>query len=188
MISIIVGTSRPGNSLLAARTIAEMVEKQGLEYRFLSMSEVDHAIYQPHTLYNYAQPDPKMLALREIWTQSDLHIYVIPEYNGSFPGELKLLIDAMSTVGRDEIFKGKLSLLIGVSNGRAGNIRGLEDLTGVLNYLGTIVWPQKTPLSLFKTLLSADQTQLADAATLAGLENLLNAVLAYREKSINQGA
>jgi chromate reductase len=72
---------------------------------------------------------------------------VSPEYNGSFPGVLKLFLDALSVKDYKKTFSGKRVSLIGVASGRAGNFRGMEHLTGIFNYLNMIVMPNKLPIS-----------------------------------------
>src|SRR5690606_4596895 len=60
-----------------------------------------------------------------LFETADNFIIVMPEYNGSFPGVLKLVIDSCNP----EIFKHKSFALVGVSSGRAGNLRGMDHLT-----------------------------------------------------------
>jgi NAD(P)H-dependent FMN reductase len=59
-------------------------------------------------------------------------IFIVPEYNGSFPGSLKLWMDCSDI---RNVFWNKKAALVGIADGRNGNIRGLDHLTGVLNYL-----------------------------------------------------
>jgi NAD(P)H-dependent FMN reductase len=65
------------------------------------------------------------------------YLFVVPEYNGSFPGVGKAFIDAMPR----DIWAGKTALLAGTASGRFGNVRGLDHLAGVLNYLQVSVLP-----------------------------------------------
>ncbi len=74
-------------------------------------------------------------------------IFFIPEYNGSFPGVLKVFLDAIPPA----TWANKKALLVGLSSGRAGNLRGMEHLTGVLNYLKFFVHPNRLPISLVDT-------------------------------------
>jgi chromate reductase len=46
--------------------------------------------------------------------------------------------------------------LVGVSTGRAGNLRGMEHLTNILNYLKINVYHNKLPISRVDTLLDAN--------------------------------
>ena len=67
-----------------------------------------------------------------------------------------MFFDALSVRKYGESFKGKKVALIGVSAGRAGNLRGMEHLTGFLNYLGMIVYPDKLPISNIEQQLEGD--------------------------------
>ncbi|MGZ3920241.1 MAG: NADPH-dependent FMN reductase [Bacteroidia bacterium] len=70
-------------------------------------------------------------------------IFIVPEYNGSFPGILKVFIDSI----HPKEWADKFACLVGVSNGRAGNLRGMEHLTGILNYLKLHIYHNKLPIS-----------------------------------------
>jgi NAD(P)H-dependent FMN reductase len=48
------------------------------------------------------------------------------------PGSLKLFIDACSVREYKQNFKGKKAALVGIASGRAGNLRGMDHLTGVM--------------------------------------------------------
>lgn len=76
-------------------------------------------------------------------------IFVVPEYNGSFPGILKLFIDGI----HPKEWTNKNACLVGVSVGRAGNLRGMDHLTGILSYLKMHVYHHKLPISTIDKLL-----------------------------------
>lgn len=80
-------------------------------------------------------------------------IFIIPEYNGSYPGILKTMID---TSDIKQSWWWKKALLTGVSAGRAGNLRGMDHLNGTLQYLKMFVHPNKLPISTIDTLFDAD--------------------------------
>ena len=102
-------------------------------------------------------------------------IVVIPEYNGSFPGILKLMIDNTDV---KNVWPNTKVLLVGVSTGRAGNLRGMEHLTGVLNYLGVFVHPNRLPVSSVLTLLD-EEGAINDATTLAVLDKHIADVISW---------
>ena len=54
------------------------------------------------------------------------------------------------------VWQGKKALLTGISTGRAGNLRGMEHLTRILNYLKVIVHPNKLPISSVDKLLNGE--------------------------------
>jgi NAD(P)H-dependent FMN reductase len=70
-------------------------------------------------------------------------IFVVPEYNGSIPGVLKLFIDTIPM----PMFREKYAGIVGLSDGRAGNLRGQDHLTAVLHHLKMHVHYHKPKLS-----------------------------------------
>lgn len=76
-------------------------------------------------------------------------IFVAPEYNGSYAGVLKVFLDALPP----RIWMDNKACLVGVATGRAGNLRGMEHLTNVLNYLKVNVYHNKLPISKVDTLI-----------------------------------
>jgi NAD(P)H-dependent FMN reductase len=82
---------------------------------------------------------------------SSRFIFVVPEYNGSFPGILKVFLDSV----HPNEWNDKFACLVGVSTGRAGNLRGMEHLAGILNYLKMHVYHNKLPVSSVDKLLDA---------------------------------
>lgn len=83
---------------------------------------------------------------------ADKIIFVVPEYNASYPGVLKLFLDIIDHTQ----WEGKKACIIGVSAGRGGNLRGMEHLTTVLNYLKINVYHDKLPLSNTKELIDTN--------------------------------
>jgi len=102
-------------------------------------------------------------------------IFVSPEYNGSIPGVLKALIDNSDI---KKVWEGKKALLTGVSTGRAGNLRGMDHLTGILHYLKMHVHHNKLPISVVNKLFN-DQGEITDPPTLAAIDTQLEEFLAY---------
>ena len=96
-----------------------------------------------------------MVQLEKKWLlPAEKYIFISPEYNGSLPGVLKCLIDVSDV---KKVWKGKKALLTGVSKGRAGNLRGMDHLTGIMHYVGTVVHPNKLPISIVDTLFNEDE-------------------------------
>ena len=78
-------------------------------------------------------------------------LFVIPEYNGSFPGVLKTFVDACTF---PESFYGKKAALVGLSSGRYGNLRGLEHFTGICHYIHLEVMPLRIHIPAIQTELN----------------------------------
>ena len=84
----------------------------------------------------------------------------MPEYNGSFPGILKLIID--NTHIR-KCWWYKKAAIVGLADGRGGNLRGIDHFTGILHYLKMNVLYNKLPLSRINEEVSSDGKWLKPA-------------------------
>ncbi len=98
---------------------------------------------------------------KDILIPTNKFIFITPEYNGSIPGVLKVMLD-ISDYKR--VWWGKKALLTGVATGRSGNLRGMDHLTGILHYLRVFVHPYKLPLSKVSDLINGDG-EVTDSAT-----------------------
>jgi chromate reductase, NAD(P)H dehydrogenase (quinone) len=72
-------------------------------------------------------------------------IFIVPEYNGSFPGVLKTFIDGLRY---PDSFRGKKGALVGLSAGVLGNNTGLSHLGDILAYMGCNTLAQRIQLGL----------------------------------------
>ena len=148
MILVISGTNRPNSKtkIISEYIFNKLIEK-GEEVNLLSFDEMEWGSIAE----NIYDADNHPQSLRDIDENlvipSDKWIVVTPEYNGSMPGIFKLFIDAISMHRYADTFVGKKAMLVGVAAGRAGNLRGMEHITGFLNYLKIHVFPQKLPIS-----------------------------------------
>jgi chromate reductase, NAD(P)H dehydrogenase (quinone) len=158
MILIINGTNRPNNK---TKHISEycknyLSDTLNEEVRYLNLEQITSDIISDQ-MYN---ADGQARFLNEIQDELivPIHRWIVisPEYNGSFPGILKLFFDALSVRKYKESFAGKKVGLIGTSTGRAGNLRGMEHLTSFLNYLRITVFHNKLPVSSIGTVLDND--------------------------------
>jgi NAD(P)H-dependent FMN reductase len=157
MYTIISGTNRPGsNSLKIAAQYKEMLESRGIEARVVSLEGID------------LNKKSKKLSELEHTTliPSSKFIFILPEYNGSFPGSLKVLIDLSDY---KKVWYGKKALLTGISTGKAGNLRGMDHLAGSLNFLHVAVHPNKLPISEVDKLLNGSP-MIRDLNTIAAME------------------
>lgn len=139
MISVICSTNRKeSNSAIFAHAISGYLTEMGQANTVLDLFSLPDDFVFNNEVYGIQNERLLQIQDKHI-TQADKYIFVIPEYNGSFPGVVKAFIDSFSP----SRIHNKKALLIGISSGRAGNIRGLEHFTGVLNYLRVTVSPFK---------------------------------------------
>lgn len=147
MITIIVGTNR-----------REAVSRQVAEYyqTLLAQRDVSHQILDLHTLpadflttalYENNGQNEAFNALSTMVADSEKLVFVVPEYNGSFPGILKTFIDGLTYPSP---LRDKKCALVGLSSGMQGAGIALSHLTDILNYLGTHVLALKPKLALIE--------------------------------------
>jgi NAD(P)H-dependent FMN reductase len=141
MITIISATDRPGsNTLKIAKAYSELLHEKNLPHQLLSLEDV--SVFKRDESFQEMES--------QFLISAQKFIFVTPEYNGSYAGILKLMID------RSDISKcwhHKKALLTGVATGRAGNLRGMEHLTGTLLYLKMNVHHNRLPISQVDKLL-----------------------------------
>ncbi len=158
MITIIQGTNRPdSNTEYISRHIQDLL---GVLYHgkvgYVSMRDVPDEILTCDPYDELTVPIQLKLIQDQFLVPAQKFIWISPEYNGSFPGILKLFIDALSVRQYEGTFPGKKSALIGVTTGRSGNIRGLDHLAGVLMHMRSIVYPWLLPISRVGELVDTD--------------------------------
>ena len=140
MITIISGTNRSGsNSLKIARLYEKQLQQQSIDCQILSLEEINMSL----------RNDAFQKAEEKFLVAASSFIIIMPEYNGSYPGILKLLIDNSDVA---PCWHNKKVLLVGVSTGRAGNLRGMEHLTGSLLHLKMLVHYNRLPISVVHSL------------------------------------
>lgn len=160
MITVISATNRQDSrTLQVAKFYVEQIkEKTSEEVLLLDLAHLPDDILHVN-MYGSAGQSPRLQQIQErVLIPASKFAFVIPEYNGSFPGVLKLFIDACSVYKMGETFKkgNKKALITGVSSGRAGNLRGLVHFTGVLNYLNVAVLPNQLPISSIENIMDSD--------------------------------
>jgi chromate reductase len=160
MYTIISGTNRPGShTLKVAREYQRILKGKGVEAGLFSLEGVD--LLKRDKAFEQIEA--------EIIQPTNCFIIISPEYNGSFPGALKLLMD---TSKNHLIWWNKKALLTGISSGRAGNLRGMDHLADVLNYLRITVHPNKLPISVIDKLLV--DGKIKDENTLVAIDRQLD--------------
>ena len=95
-------------------------------------------------LYNNAGMNPSFNEVREIMAASKKFVFLVPEYNGSFPGVLKAFIDGLKF---PETFTNKKCALVGISSGIQGGGLAVSHLTDIFNYCGMHVLALKVKLA-----------------------------------------
>jgi NAD(P)H-dependent FMN reductase len=155
MITVISGTARPDSyTLRLAGFYHRLLQELGRDAHLLSLEDLP-----------VWERNPALLeAEQRLLIPAERFVFIMPEYNGSFPGRLKTLIDN-SDIRR--CWWGKKALLTGLADGRAGNFRGLEHMTGILQYLRMHVFWNKLPLSRISEEMDQEGRLLKSATAAA---------------------
>jgi chromate reductase, NAD(P)H dehydrogenase (quinone) len=181
MITVISGTDRKdGLTHVLAQHYANTIQsKTGETVKLLSLEDIPIAYYGAD-MYKKDTLTTEFIAIEEAYMiPADKLFFVIPEYNGSFPGILKLFIDACSIRSKMAIFKGKKAGLVGIATGRAGNIRGLEHFSSVMMFMGVTVLPNLLPISAFNKLLDSNKENIIDEGTLKAIDAQVEAFMHF---------
>lgn len=155
MITIISATGRQDSmTLRVAKKYQELFREKGEETTLISL--------EGKTVWHRCKDLEELEQAALIPAQK--FAFIMPEYNGSYPGVLKMLIDNSNI---RQCWWGKKAMLTGVADGRAGNLRGLDHFTNVLNYLRINVLYNKIPLSRINTEIDMEGNLLQPATKMA---------------------
>ncbi|MBX2952570.1 MAG: NAD(P)H-dependent oxidoreductase [Leadbetterella sp.] len=129
-IGIIIGTNRE-NSISAkiADYYSDRLTERNLSHQVINLKDLPAGFVFSHM---FGTADPEFAPFQESIDRHDKLIFIIPEYNGSFPGVLKAFVDALR---HPDSFSRKKIALVGVSSGAYGNSVGLSHFSDVLAYL-----------------------------------------------------
>lgn len=144
MITIIAGTNRPNsNARLLSDIYGTLLEKRRMPYQILDLVDLPPDFVFT-ALYHNAGKNEQYNILNKLIEETDKFVFMVPEYNGSFPGVLKAFIDGLSFPGS---FKNKKAALVGISTGSQGGALALSHLTDIFHYLGMHVLAAKPRLN-----------------------------------------
>ena len=180
MITVIAGSNRKNSATaIFGRYIFDQLKKKSSEETiFFDLADLPEDMMTAEMYSDQKQSAGLRKIQDEIFIPANKFWFVTPEYNGSFPGSLKLLIDAMSIRDAKETFGSKKACLTGVASGRAGNLRGMDHLNDVLNHMGINVMPLKLPISqIFK--LWDDNKKIVDEGTIKAIDDQMDKFLSF---------
>lgn len=151
MITIISGTNRPhSNTFRLSHYYQRKLIEKGVAAHLLSLADLSPDFISADM---YKTRSDAFQAYQDRVTATEKFIFIIPEYNGSFPGILKTFVDACKF---PDSFFNKKAALVGLSSGKYGNIRGVDHFTGVCHYIRLHVLPLRIHIPHIFTELDAD--------------------------------
>lgn len=145
-LQIISGTDRPNSNALR---ISKYLKKQyeQLEGVDLSADIINLQNFPTKDVSGgkYGSDTPELVqSFSKPLIASDALVVVCPEYNGGYPGILKLFIDYLPF---PESLDKKPIAFVGEANGAFGGMRAVEQLQQVVGYRNAHVFPERVFIS-----------------------------------------
>lgn len=142
MTTLISSTNREGsNTLKLTEYYHRQLSAKGFESEILSLTDLPDNFIVTDL---YGKRSEAFQSIQDKISATSKFLFIIPEYNGGFPGILKTFIDACKF---PDSFYGKKAALVGVSSGKYGNVRGVEHFTGICHYINLHVLPLRLHIS-----------------------------------------
>lgn len=155
MITIVSGTNRKNSrSLVLSKYYFNLLSEKGIESQILDLNQLP-ADFAFNALYENSGKHEDFNEFRQTVEQSNKFIFVVPEYNGSFPGVLKTFIDGLKY---PDSFTGKKAMLVGISSGMQGGALALSHLNDILNYLNMNVFGTRFKIPLIESKFNGSFT------------------------------
>lgn len=137
-IVVVCGTNRAGAlSRLLAQEVAETYRQLDQEVDLLDMAELPAEVLLDSA---YKEKAPNVQALVDRFLASDGAVFVIPEYNGSYPGIVKLFVDMLPY---PEGFESRPCAFLGLAAGQFKSLRAVEHFQQVAGYRNAYIYPRR---------------------------------------------
>ncbi len=137
-LKVISSTDRPNsNALKVSNYVKTLYEQEGVNVEVISLEDFPLAEVAGG---QYGKEIPKVKAFRDPIINADGLIFVIPEYNGSFPGILKMFIDYLPF---PKAFEKMPMAFIGEADGAFGALRSVEQFQMIANYRNALQFPER---------------------------------------------
>ena len=135
MITIVVGTNRINSvSRQVADYYQSIIQEKGITAEIVDLVDLPHD-FTGTALYENNGNNAIFNTMRDKVQSAKKLIFIVPEYNGSFPGILKTFIDGLKYPQ------------VGISSGVQGGVFAMSHLTDIFNYLGMHVFALKPKLA-----------------------------------------
>lgn len=138
ILKIISSTDRPNsNALRVSKYVETLYQKEGVDVEVISLKDFP---LEEVVGGRYGKSIPAVEKFRKPIINADGLIFVIPEYNGSFPGILKMFVDHLPF---PEAFEKMPMAFIGESAGAFGALRSVEQFQMIANYRNALQFPER---------------------------------------------
>ena len=136
-IHILSSTDRPGsNAKKVADYISELLDKEA-ENRVFSLRDFP---FEDVVGGRYGDEISSVKKFNDEFLDADGFLFVIPEYNGGFPGVLKLFFDYLPF---PNALKKMPVSVVGEAAGSFGALRPVEHFQQLLGYRNALIYPER---------------------------------------------
>jgi len=176
VITLIVGTNRPGsNTRKVATHVEEIYASLRVPLHLIDLARLPAEIFSPTS---YAEKPKAFHPFADaILNAEGLHV-VTPEYNGGMPGVLKYFIDMLKF---PESFVHRPVCFVGLAAGMWGALRPVEQLQAIFGYRNAYLYPDRVFLPNIGDLLD-DSGRLKDSELLERLKIQVTGFVEFVER------
>lgn len=168
---LIAASHRPGSLNRKLVNLAmPLLEAEGFAVESPDYKEFDLPLFNDDERERGIIPD-RCLQLAKRFEAVDALVISSPEYNWSYPGSLKNLIDWLSHFSPSPLAK-KPVLLMSATPSKRGGVLGLEHLKSPLESQGMFIYPSSLLLSEAHTAFTPEE-EFADATQAQRLQRLI---------------
>ncbi|MFT4249766.1 MAG: NADPH-dependent FMN reductase [Candidatus Woesearchaeota archaeon] len=178
---VVCGSVRDGREgMKVSEWVVSSLQRRGHEVFLLDPLEYEELLVMRERYGFLASPSEKLTLLRDRIVRADGFVAVTAEYNHSFPGSLKNVLDVFGK----ELF-GSPFLLVSYSSGGFGGVRAVEQLRPILNKLGCSSIPESLAISRVQEVFG-EQGVLVDETYTDRLAKVLDSLERYAEIMKNE--
>lgn len=136
-IHILSSTDRPGSNAMKVSNYVYDFMEANADVKLFSLEDFP---FQDVVGGRYGQDIGSVNFFNSSFLDADGFLFVVPEYNGGFPGVLKLFLDYLPFP--KAMYKKPVSF-IGEADGAFGALRPVEHLQQILAYRKALIYPER---------------------------------------------
>ena len=142
-VTLVCGTNRRDAITYRITEIYQgILERKNITTRLIDLQNLPRDFAFSALYENYGKNDAFNPYVQ--WMlEATKYVFVVPEYNGSFPGALKAFIDGLEY---PNTFRNKKGALVGIASSGQGASLALSHLTDIFNFCGMHILAYKPRL------------------------------------------
>ncbi|MDI6400776.1 NAD(P)H-dependent oxidoreductase [Balneolaceae bacterium ANBcel3] len=184
-INILSGTDRPGsNAKKVAEYLKPLYQQKGTRAEVVSLEDFP---MEEVAGGKYGQDLSGVKAFRERVLDADGLVMVIPEYNGSFPGILKVFIDYLPF---PSAFQSLPIAFVGEAAGAFGALRAVEQMQLICAYRNALIYPERVFLQRIGNIFDPEKgikDEMTSKLLASQIEGFSTFVRQHKSEGVSSG-